>query len=330
MASAINCTEFPDLCESRRTLVTWIMGVVGILSFLGSFSIFFTIFYFKLADKLKNRMIMYLCISDMCQAVATTSILVWTGKPAEFGVFCTIQGAVFNFANVSSALWYTNVCLYVTIYIISTVTFGTKNLPGKMYELLSNLIWVFCFFLTMVGFTYNNEESPFFYGPVGGGVWCWIVPPYLEERMTLHYLWIFIALGIVVLLTLINFLYLCCNAGTFGKDIDKKIGSLMLSLIGYPIIFMIVFIPLATTRVLTGMGVSVSIEIVYVSSTLFISNGLFNAIYYGTTRKMFKKWKLEVDGTTTRGKYSKSGSHRTKSRETKSRETNEKPEGSEG
>eukprot|EP01129_Flabellula_baltica_P005171 TRINITY_DN1847_c0_g3_i1.p1 TRINITY_DN1847_c0_g3~~TRINITY_DN1847_c0_g3_i1.p1 ORF type:complete len:142 (-),score=20.50 TRINITY_DN1847_c0_g3_i1:414-839(-) len=136
--------------------------------------------------------------------------------------------------------------------------------------------------------------------------------------MTLQYLWIFIALGIVIVLTVINFVFLCCNAGHFSKSIDKRLGELMITLAGYPIIFAVAFVPLGTSRLLTGAGIDVPIEYNWVAIMLFVSNGFFNALYYGITRKIFRKWKLEFKGTTTRGKLSKSRS-KSKSKETKER-----------
>eukprot|EP01129_Flabellula_baltica_P005169 TRINITY_DN1847_c0_g1_i1.p1 TRINITY_DN1847_c0_g1~~TRINITY_DN1847_c0_g1_i1.p1 ORF type:complete len:132 (-),score=23.14 TRINITY_DN1847_c0_g1_i1:285-680(-) len=83
---------------------------------------------------------------------------------------------------------------------------------------------------------------------------------------------------------------------------------MMLTLIGYPIIFSGVFVPLGISRVLTGAGIDIPIEYTWISVKLFVSTGFFNAIYCGIIRKIFRNWKIEFNGTTIRGKLSKSRS----------------------
>eukprot|EP01129_Flabellula_baltica_P006714 TRINITY_DN2545_c2_g1_i1.p1 TRINITY_DN2545_c2_g1~~TRINITY_DN2545_c2_g1_i1.p1 ORF type:complete len:232 (+),score=22.74 TRINITY_DN2545_c2_g1_i1:349-1044(+) len=212
--------------------------------------------------------------------------------PNDSDAFCTFQGFLFNFSNLASTLWNSNLCLYMTIYIISTSISGMKNLPGTKYELFSQLIWIFCGFLSFFGFTLVSDEYPYFYGSVGRGVWCWIGNPYNPQRMTLHYIWIFMSFGLLLILTLINCFYLYCNTGKFGDEIDKRIGGVIRTLTGYPIIFSFtVIFPLIITRMMDGLE-EVTINAARVGSILFASNGLFNAIYYGFSRHIYSKWKV--------------------------------------
>eukprot|EP01129_Flabellula_baltica_P010990 TRINITY_DN4721_c0_g1_i2.p1 TRINITY_DN4721_c0_g1~~TRINITY_DN4721_c0_g1_i2.p1 ORF type:complete len:330 (+),score=23.96 TRINITY_DN4721_c0_g1_i2:100-1089(+) len=302
ITTAMNCTAYPDDCEYRRGVISLLMGVMGCLSFLGSVSILCTIGWFKLYDRLQHRMVMYLSVADVCQSVASISSFSWSTSPpnATFS-FCTFQGFMFNFSNIASAFWNTAVCLFVTWYVISTASIMTKRLPGRKFEIASNLIWIICAIFSSVGFFLSSDNN-IFYAPVGDGVWCWISITYPIERFTLHYLWIFLSFGVLIVLTTINYVFLCCNRGQFGEETAKKIDKLLIKLAGYPVIFAVVFVPLGITRLITTLGGTVSVEAVWISVILFVSNGIFNALYYGITRNLYRKWRLEIQGKTVRGK----------------------------
>eukprot|EP01129_Flabellula_baltica_P003110 TRINITY_DN12954_c0_g1_i2.p1 TRINITY_DN12954_c0_g1~~TRINITY_DN12954_c0_g1_i2.p1 ORF type:complete len:331 (+),score=22.50 TRINITY_DN12954_c0_g1_i2:49-1041(+) len=312
---SINCTLDPEGCESQRLLFTILISLLGTLSFLGSISIMITVFWFKLYGKLKHRLILYLSLADVCQSLATVISYVWSSTtPEATNPLCFIQGFLFNFSNVTSSLWNANTCLFVTLFIISTATIGTTNLPGTKYEIFSVVVWILGIFLSAYGpIALVTEEKPYFYGPISNGVYCWVTEDFPVERITFHYLWMFISLGSMILLTTINLVYLCTK--NFGARIDNKINGLIITLVGYPIIYAIVFMPLAISRVLTGLGVRVPVEFILVGVCILVSNGLLNALYYGISRNLYQKWRLELSGKTVRGKNSTSKStDRSKSR----------------
>eukprot|EP01129_Flabellula_baltica_P010296 TRINITY_DN433_c0_g1_i12.p1 TRINITY_DN433_c0_g1~~TRINITY_DN433_c0_g1_i12.p1 ORF type:complete len:108 (-),score=14.34 TRINITY_DN433_c0_g1_i12:211-534(-) len=103
-----------------------------------------------------------------------------------------------------------------------------ENLPGMKFELGSQLLWGFSFFLSFYGFFLETEETPYFYGPVGLTDQCWISDDFPAERMYLHYMWMFVSLGVMIILTSINIGYLCTNS--FG-ELDKKVNRMILTLL---------------------------------------------------------------------------------------------------
>eukprot|EP01129_Flabellula_baltica_P001550 TRINITY_DN1150_c0_g1_i4.p1 TRINITY_DN1150_c0_g1~~TRINITY_DN1150_c0_g1_i4.p1 ORF type:complete len:358 (+),score=34.62 TRINITY_DN1150_c0_g1_i4:46-1119(+) len=306
---SINCTEYPNECEEQRVIFVFLIALIGTLSCLGSVSIMVTIFWFRLYDKLKHRMILYLSIADVLQSFASVTNYAWLNVvPTVNDTLCYVQGFMFNFTNLTSSFWNANTCLFVTVFIVSTAIVGTKNLPGKKYELFSSMLWLFGLFLSVYGPTLVTEEKPYYYGPISNGVYCWVLPDWPTERMTLHYLWMFISLGLMIVLTTLNLVYLCCRSGKFGSAIDKKVNGLIVTLVGYPIIYSFVFMPLTILRAITGLGIVVPVEIVWIAVIMLVGNGILNALYYGISRNLYQKWRLELSGKTYRGKYSKSKS----------------------
>eukprot|EP01129_Flabellula_baltica_P004915 TRINITY_DN1744_c0_g1_i1.p1 TRINITY_DN1744_c0_g1~~TRINITY_DN1744_c0_g1_i1.p1 ORF type:complete len:311 (+),score=12.15 TRINITY_DN1744_c0_g1_i1:311-1243(+) len=303
----MNCTNSTH-CEQRQ-LIAFLIGLSGCVSLLGSLTIILSIYWFRLYGKLKNRLVLYLSIADVIQTISSISSFAWIGAPpTNSSFFCELQGFLLNYSNVTSTFWNATTCLYVTIFIVSTATYGTKGLPGKRFEIIALSNWFFGVPISGYGFTLVTQDKPFYYGPVSGGAYCWVTEDFPVERVTLHYLWMLVSLGVMILFTGINFFYLYCASGTFGRQIDKKIGGLMFALAGYPIIYGLMFLPLAVSRILSLYGVSVPLEVIWFGVVILFGNGAFNAIYYGITRKIFTKWRLEFSGTTSRGKGTKSRS----------------------
>eukprot|EP01129_Flabellula_baltica_P015411 TRINITY_DN781_c0_g1_i3.p1 TRINITY_DN781_c0_g1~~TRINITY_DN781_c0_g1_i3.p1 ORF type:complete len:335 (+),score=29.94 TRINITY_DN781_c0_g1_i3:52-1056(+) len=304
--SFTNCTLYPDECESSRVTFTLLIAVIGTLSFMGSLSIIATLIWFKLYKELKHRMILYLSFADITQSIAAMTSYGWLERPPNATeTMCFLQGFLFNVGDVTSSLWNANVCLFVTFFIISTATVETRNMPGKKYEIFSVVVWLFGIFLSLFGLTLQTEEKPYFYGPISGGVECWITDDFPAERMSLHYVWMFVSLGVMVILTTINLVYLCSRS--FGA-LDKKINGLIITLVGYPIIYAIVFMPLTTLRVLTTLNIPVPVEVILTGVLILVGNGILNALYYGISRNLYQKWKSEIAGKTVRGKNSTSKS----------------------
>eukprot|EP01129_Flabellula_baltica_P006868 TRINITY_DN2628_c0_g2_i2.p1 TRINITY_DN2628_c0_g2~~TRINITY_DN2628_c0_g2_i2.p1 ORF type:complete len:260 (-),score=42.80 TRINITY_DN2628_c0_g2_i2:46-825(-) len=233
----------------------------------------------------------------------------WVGVyPDETFFMCSVQGLLKNFSNLSSGFWNVNICLYVTLFILSTACTGTKGLPGRKYEFFSYFGWIFALFVSIYGF-FIAGDGAYFYGPLPGGIYCWMNDQFVVERVTLHYLYLFIFLGLMVVLVTINLIYLCCNAGNFGEEIDKRIGKLIFTLIGYPAIYALIFGPLGFARIVDAFGGRSPIEFAWFAALLISANGGINALYYGMSRNLYKRWKLELKGKTKHGKKTAKQSH---------------------
>eukprot|EP01129_Flabellula_baltica_P009909 TRINITY_DN4129_c0_g1_i1.p1 TRINITY_DN4129_c0_g1~~TRINITY_DN4129_c0_g1_i1.p1 ORF type:complete len:321 (+),score=41.45 TRINITY_DN4129_c0_g1_i1:673-1635(+) len=298
----LNCTSNPDACESEREFMSTLSALIGSLSLLGSFSIIFSIIWLRLYRRLKNRMILYVALSDFIYSVGMVLSFGWIASPPNgTEPFCVIQSLLYNYGQASAAAWNINMSVFVTIFIFSTAVKGMENLPGKKYEIFSMLIWAIGFLVVGYGATRHTNDNPYF-GSSNGGVYCWIGDSHVRDRIEVHYLWVFLTMGVMCILAVVHTVYLCCNKGNFGEEIDNKVGKLVVTLAGYPIIYAVLYLPVGVARLLIASGVEVSVEVLWLCSCLVISNGFLTAIYYGHTRSIYRKWKSEFQGRTLRGK----------------------------
>eukprot|EP01129_Flabellula_baltica_P009870 TRINITY_DN4105_c0_g1_i1.p1 TRINITY_DN4105_c0_g1~~TRINITY_DN4105_c0_g1_i1.p1 ORF type:complete len:335 (+),score=42.30 TRINITY_DN4105_c0_g1_i1:60-1007(+) len=291
MSRSLNCTLYPEECERERSMIPLISALLALLSCIGSVSIIFSVIWFRLYPRLRNRMIVYLFMCDFIHSIGSMISIGWVSDaPNGTEFICGVQGFLFNYANVTAALWNVNMALFMTVCILSTSMEGMTNLPGKKYEVFSLLIWIFGFLMPVIGLSSERDNQQYF-DVVSSGIYCWISHYYPTERLTLHHMWMFFALGSMIILTTINLVYLCYNAGSFGEEIDKRIGKLITTLSGYPIIYAIIYMPIAVQRVLSAGGIEPSIELLWFAGVLTNLNGSLSDKMGSRTSGNYKKRK---------------------------------------
>jgi len=76
-----------------------------------------------------------------------------------------------------------------------------------------------------------------------------------------------------------------------NESAAKKRKRIFWKLVGYPIIFFCVFCPLGINRLVSVINPSIPFPNDYVAFAIciFSSNGFFNAMFHGYTRKVFSK-----------------------------------------
>eukprot|EP01124_Arcella_intermedia_P015669 TRINITY_DN22231_c0_g1_i1.p1 TRINITY_DN22231_c0_g1~~TRINITY_DN22231_c0_g1_i1.p1 ORF type:complete len:196 (+),score=31.18 TRINITY_DN22231_c0_g1_i1:339-926(+) len=162
----------------------------------------------------------------------------------------------------------------------------------RKFEIFS-IIFIFGggFFFAVIGLLIAEPGYPF-YEPLLYGSWCWISSHYTLHRFVLHYLWIFI----ICLYLFITYSIVAYTAAT-SKDVAGVNDpphlkfKVIKKIIGFPIIFFVVFVPLGVYRLIQWSHPDQYVPTGYVIFALFIFvfNGFFDAILYGLSRNIFCK-----------------------------------------
>jgi hypothetical protein len=157
--------------------------------------------------------------------------------------------------------------------------------------------------------------KPKIIGPYFGiaGLWCWITPAYPIPRYATSYLLMLISGGISLILYLLVFFRLRGNItvsvghkiyfhqrpkvrvgrtsnGTYIVTDDKRVEchltTVAMHMLWYPIIFLVVTLPIASARFTTFNGGSVPFPVTIGTAALFMLHGFINTVLYCTTRSI--------------------------------------------
>jgi len=79
---------------------------------------------------------------------------------------------------------------------------------------------------------------------------------------------------------------------------DKK--TMIAKVVGFPIVFLFVFAPLGIDRLILAVSSNVPPPNLYVAIAviIFVSNGFWNAMVYGVTRKIFQRCAKTIKAVT--------------------------------
>jgi hypothetical protein len=157
--------------------------------------------------------------------------------------------------------------------------------------------------------------KPKIIGPYFGiaGLWCWITPAYPIPRYATSYLLMLISGGISLILYLLVFFRLRGNItvsvghkiyfhqrpkvrvgrtsnGTYIVTDDKRVEchltTVAMHMLWYPIIFLVVTLPVASARFTTFNGGSVPFSVTICTVAVFMLHGFINVVLFCTTRNI--------------------------------------------
>ncbi|KAG7449591.1 uncharacterized protein BT62DRAFT_1073030 [Guyanagaster necrorhizus] len=256
-----------------------------------------------------------LLVSDLIQAIASILNAAWVqSSGVQAGPLCTIQGALKQIADVSIAFW----TLTIAVQTFFLLVF---DLHLRQFILWMTLVagWSGIFTIVLAGpATLNVHERGPYYGIAG--YWCWITDAYPSERITLDYIFMFIAaLGSLLLYTII-FLRLRGHIEMDGRtpkrfrlhpvkragdwrttDSDNEATKIAKRMVLYPITYIIMILPITVTRFMNLAGQAVSLEAMIFSATLFLLSGAVNVVLFASTPRILpvrsmrvKKFKISL------------------------------------
>jgi len=167
------------------------------------------------------------------------------------------------------------------------------KIPGPKFERIAVILTWGCTtaFMIMGWAIYYITKVPY-YTPVGFNSWCWVSESYPIERITFTYGWLILFSIVLFFLYFHIIITLRHKKSPILTRNEMKIQKIVMKLIGFPVIYFFVFVPLGLDRII-GMISSEKVqfpnEYAAFSCCLLVSNGFMNAMLYGYTRKIGQK-----------------------------------------
>ena len=138
-------------------------------------------------------LILNLLLADLQQASAFLISFHWIHKDYILAPHpaCFAQGWLLHSGDVSSALF----VLAIAGHTFYTAVHGMR-VESKTFTAGIVAIWIFSYLLTGIGVILHGQK--YF---VRAGAWCWVSSEYQDDRLALHYVWLFVSIAASTIVT---------------------------------------------------------------------------------------------------------------------------------
>ncbi|OOQ88171.1 G protein-coupled receptor GprD [Penicillium brasilianum] len=260
-------------------------STLGLLSFLTHRFIYWQRYYKRpLAQNQYVVLIFNLLLVDLQQSIAFLISLHWAARGStHFGeTACYLQGWWIQTGDAGSGLFVLSIALHT-----SAVVLRGRQLPFNTFVYCVIVLWMFILILGFIPVgLYGSKVFV-----ITEANWCWLSPEHQAERLWGHYLWIFLSeFGTVVLYT-IMFFYLrrrMAQAKMLRRGQQEslqRLNRVVVYMVIYPLVYLVLSLPLAAGRMATARGNSPSKTYFGVAGCLMASSGLMDVIVYTVTRR---------------------------------------------
>ncbi|KAJ4374259.1 hypothetical protein N0V83_003000 [Neocucurbitaria cava] len=169
------------------------------------------------------------------------------------------------------------------------------KLPYFWFVVSILCIWFFALFLTVIGPAMHQDR---FFARAGG--WCWVSAEYQNERLWLHYLWIFIVeFGTIIIYAHIFFHLRGRIRSIIANDNTSKLTRATKFMVLYPAVYVILTLPIAVGRMVAMTGTNMPDIFFCVAGSMLTSCGWIDALLYTLTRRIL------VSGEISTGHYNR-------------------------
>lgn len=241
-----------------------------------------------------------LLLSDLIQAIGSILNVKWIRDLAVVvDDTCTVQGVLKQTADVATAFW----SLVIAIHTFCILFLDLK--PNRV-ALLATLIagWSGIAAIVAVGPAGMDTTR---HGPFFGisGYWCWIAEEYPTSRITLDYLFMFIAAAFSFVIYSLIFLRLRGNiivhnwhisfrraavsmgiSAWRGQGLENRALAIAKKMLLYPVAYTIMILPIAASRFSSFAGQDVPFEVTIFADSVFLLSGVINVALFIMIRRI--------------------------------------------
>lgn len=238
-----------------------------------------------------------LLFCDLLLSIGSVANARWINHMAvEFGSICVLQGILKQASDIGTAFW-------TVVIAMHTFCLLFLELKLRTFVLWTTLVggWSAIAALVLLGpATLNTGRRGPFYGI--SGYWCWISPHHRTERLTLDYMIMFLAAFFSLVLYTLIFLRLRGNVVRKGwhvhfrrtgtadwqgrKFADDQTMAVARHMLLYPLAYIALVLPIASSRFATFVGHNVPFEATIFADVVFQLSGLVNVVLFTTTRRI--------------------------------------------
>jgi hypothetical protein len=219
-----------------------------------------------------------LLLADLQQSIAFSISFHWLRLDAILAPTapCFIQGWFLNIGDVASGLFVLAIAIHTWLGVVK----GYK-MPYMWFVVSILGIWFFALLMTAIGPLMHQDR---FFSRAGG--WCWISGQFQDERLWLHYLWIFIVeFGTIAIYGHV-FIHLRGRIRSIMTNDTSKLTRATKFMILYPIAYLALTLPIAVGRMVAMGGKAMPDTFFMVAGALLTSCGWVDALLYTLTRRV--------------------------------------------
>lgn len=232
-----------------------------------------------------------LLLADLQQSIAFSISFHWLriNKIVAPTTPCFIQAWFLHIGDVASGFF----VLAIAVHTWMGVVKGYK-LPYVWFVVSILFIWLAALILTILGpALYQNR----FFTRAGG--WCWVSVDFQQERLWLHYLWIFIVeFGTIAIYGHI-FIHLRGRIRGIIANDTSKLTRATKFMVMYPAVYVVLTLPIAVGRMVAMTGTPMPDAFFCIAGSLLTSCGWIDALLYALTRRVL------VTGDLSTGQYNR-------------------------
>ncbi|KAJ7690659.1 hypothetical protein B0H17DRAFT_1201502 [Mycena rosella] len=248
-----------------------------------------------------------LILSDLIQALGSILNARWIHDMAVVvGDVCVLQGVLKQAADVATAFW-------TLVIAIHTFCLLFLELKPSRFVLWTTLIagWSGIATIVIAGpAALDTTHRGSFYGI--SGYWCWISPQYVHSRITLDYMFMFIAATFSFILYTAIFLRMRGNivitarrvsirltgaSAWRGKQFENQALAIAKQMLLYPVAYTLLILPITASRFSSFAGHDVPFAALnwqLSSAAVFLLSGIVNVALFAATRRILPADSLKI------------------------------------
>ncbi|KAI4617443.1 hypothetical protein J4E80_005646 [Alternaria sp. BMP 0032] len=232
-----------------------------------------------------------LLIADLQQSIAFSISFHWLrlNKIAAPTGACFLQAWFLQIGDVASGFFVLAIAIHTWLGVVK----GYK-MPYFWFVVSILSIWAFALFLTVLGPALYQER---YFARAAG--WCWVSHNYQEERLWLHYLWIFIVEFGTIIIYAHVFFHLRGRIRSIIANDTSKLTRATKFMVMYPFVYVLLTLPIAVGRMVAMTGHQMPELFYVVAGSLLTSCGWIDALLYTLTRRVL------VSGDLSTGHYNR-------------------------
>ncbi|KAF2275083.1 uncharacterized protein EI97DRAFT_451282 [Westerdykella ornata] len=234
-----------------------------------------------------------LLLADLQQSIAFAISFHWLRleKIIAPTAPCFIQAWFLNLGDVASGFFVLAIAIHTWLGVVRGY-----RLSYVWFVVVILCIWAAAAALTIAG---PIKFGTRFFARAGG--WCWISTEFQDERLWLHYLWVFIVeFGTMAIYGHI-FVHLRGRIRNVIHNDVSKLSRATKFMIMYPAVYVLLTLPIAVGRMVAMTGKTKRTELpdafLCVAGALLTSCGWIDALLYTLTRRVFITNELSSGGT---------------------------------
>ncbi|CAI7589274.1 unnamed protein product [Penicillium viridicatum] len=224
-----------------------------------------------------------LVLADFQQSVAFIICLRWIlrDKIESGTAACFLQGIWLQIGDPGSGLF----VLAIAFHTFLLVVWGRK-MSHKVFVSFVVGVWAFVALMVIIPLAMHGADV---YVPAGA--WCWISDEFETTRLWTHYIWIFVSeFGTVILYAVMYFqlrrqIAASAILGNSQLESLKRLRRVVGYMTIYPIVYIVLSLPLAAGRMATADGDAPNIIFFCCSGAIITSSGLVDVVLYTLTRR---------------------------------------------